>query len=103
MEREFVPLTCKQVDAAIRGELKLETRSYQDVKNVKLTGNVLETEIHGEYRSYEPSGRYLCNRYHNLDLFVAELTPTTKTVKVNETVMGLKEALIFISNMITEQ
>lgn len=105
MERKFVPLTLEQVNASIRGELKLITRDGRDVMNVKLTGNVLETEINGEYRSYEPSGRYLRNRYHNLDIFVAEQTPTPtpKTVKVNETVMGLKEALIFISNMITEQ
>lgn len=110
MERKFVPLTPEQVNAAIRGELKLITRDGRDVTNVRLNpdrnaaiGKSTLAEIDGCTRYFYPSGRYIFNEASDCDLFVAELTPTPKTVKVNETVMGLKEALIFISNMITEQ
>lgn len=108
MGRKFVPLTREQVDAAIRGDLKLITLDGRKVERVTYASNEydacdkLTVNLKNDNYNYIYCGKgnYCISISDDKDLCIYT---EPKTVKVNETVMGLKEALIFISNMITEQ
>jgi len=104
MERKFVPLTKEQVDAAISGELKLITMDGRNVESLRRNGSLLTVFLKDNKNIYKypETGYYDYIDDSDLDLCI-ETEPTPKTINVAGKEMSLKQALIFISNMITEQ